>query len=246
MTTHITVPNVIPRIQYIADGALDTFTYPFPIFTAADLQVYFDEIPQTTGFTVTNAGESGGGTVVFDAPPAADTRITLRRYLTVERRTDFQESGEFRAKVINDELDFLTASIQQVIDDLSRTISLSPSDGDAGIVLPDKAVRSRKAVIFDENGNLTASKDDFDQLSASASDARASADDAAASASNAANAASNARLERSGVAGARAAAERAARNAIASAAAIQAAPVNHGTHLYLLSQGFGANPSGSF
>lgn len=242
MAEHIHVPDVVPRVQYIATGALTSFIYPFPIFAEPDLEVYLDDALQSDGYSVAGVGASQGGTVTFDVAPSANTTLTLRRRLSISRQTDFQEAGEFRAKVINDELDYLVAALQQLADDLNRSITLSPTDGDATIVLPDKTTRARKAVIFDENGNLVASQDDFDQLSASASIARTSADEAAISAANAANSETSSASSANVAASSAAASSASADNAAGSAAAAQAAPVSHGTHLYLLSQGFGSSP----
>ena len=42
MAEHITIGDVAPRVQYVADGAQAAFTYPFPIFDDADLEVRLD------------------------------------------------------------------------------------------------------------------------------------------------------------------------------------------------------------
>lgn len=122
MVTHIQIGDVSPRIQYTADGVQTQFTYPFAIFQNADLQVYRNAALQSTGFTVSGAGNSAGGTASFTIAPTAGEVVTLARRLSIERVSDFQESGEFRSKVLNDELDYLTAVVQQVADDQSRAL----------------------------------------------------------------------------------------------------------------------------
>ncbi|HEB79657.1 MAG TPA: hypothetical protein ENI79_04195 [Rhodospirillales bacterium] len=80
--------------------------------------------------------------------------MTLRRRLDIQRASDFQESGEFRAKVINDELDVLTASVQQVNDDAGRSLRLSPTDAfETSLEIPDKTTRSNNYLAFDANGD---------------------------------------------------------------------------------------------
>ena len=111
---HIKIGDVEPRIQYVADGAQTVFTYPFPIFSAGNLAVHLDAARQTEGFAVSGAGNDAGGNVGFVVPPAAGVRVTLRRSLTVERQTDFQEGGELRAATLNDELDYQVAAIQEI------------------------------------------------------------------------------------------------------------------------------------
>lgn len=118
--THITIGDVSPRIQYTGDGTQTAFPFPFPIFAPENLTVYLDDAQATTGYTVTGAGNSAGGTVTFDTAPANGVRVTLIRSLSIQRVTDFQQGGAFRAKVVNDEMDYLTAALQQLQEALRR------------------------------------------------------------------------------------------------------------------------------
>ena len=152
MADHIQIGDIAPRKQYTADGEQVLFTYPFPIFKAADLEVYLDDTLQDTGFAVTGAGEDLGGEVTFDAAPSDGVAVTLRRRLTIARQSDFQESGAFRAQVINDELDFLTAALQQIADDARRSVQLSPTDPDVVLTLPDRTTRAGAFLAFDAEG----------------------------------------------------------------------------------------------
>ena len=157
MAEHIQIGDVTPRIQYTGDGAQVLFTYPFPIFTAADMEVYLDATKQASGYTVNGAGQSAGGDVTFAVAPATGVRVTLRRRLAIARTSDFQESGEFRSKVINDELDYLTAALQQVSDDGERALRLTATDPTAALTLPDKAARANMFLAFDADGDAIAS-----------------------------------------------------------------------------------------
>ncbi|MCW9039385.1 MAG: phage tail fiber protein [Rhodospirillales bacterium] len=161
MTDHITIGDVAPRIQYAADGAQTDFTYPFPVFADADMEAYIDDALKilTADYTVSGAGSSEGGVVTFASAPAAGVTVTLRRRLAIRRTTDFQEGGAFRAKVINDELDYQTAAIQQVADELSRVVRLDPTDADAALTLPRKADRASAFLAFDANGDPVAAVD---------------------------------------------------------------------------------------
>jgi hypothetical protein len=156
MNDHIQISDVTPRIQYAADGSQIEFAYPFAIFVEGDLEVYMGDAKETSAYTVLGVGTSYGGTVTFDTPPASGVIVTLRRSLAIERTTDFQQSGAFRAKVINDELDHLTAALQQVADDVSRTVRLRPTAADAGLELPSNDDRANKVLGFDANGDVVA------------------------------------------------------------------------------------------
>lgn len=157
MADHIQIGDLTPRKQYAADGIQIQFTYPFPIFKDSDLEVYLDTSLQKAGYAISGAGDDLGGEVIFDTAPASGLSVTLRRRLTIARHSDFQESGAFRAKVINDELDFLTAALQQVSDDLRRSVQLSPTDPDAVLTLPDQDTRANKFLAFDSSGTPVAS-----------------------------------------------------------------------------------------
>ena len=155
MADHIQINDVTPRIQYSANGTQTDFTYPFAVFADADLEVYEDAARKTltTHYTVSGAGDTGGGTVSFVTAPANGVVVTLRRTIAIQRTSDFQQSGELRASVINDELDTLTAAVQQVADDVARSVRLKPTDPTGSFELPDKATRAGGILGFDANGD---------------------------------------------------------------------------------------------
>ncbi len=156
MADHIQIGDIVPRKSHAGDGATTSFEFPFPIFTDADLEVYVDGVQKilNTDYTMTGAGQSAGGQVTISSAPDTDANILFLRRLTIARTSDFQASGEFRAKVINDELDFQTATLQQINDDLGRTIRLARTDAIATLELPDSTSRSNGILGFDENGDL--------------------------------------------------------------------------------------------
>jgi hypothetical protein len=154
MAEHIVIGDVAPRVQYVASGAQVAFTYPFPIFKPSDIEVFLDGLRQVSGFTVTGAGQSAGGTVTFATAPPAGAVVTLRRRLALQRVSDFQENGELRARVLNDELDYQVAALQQVADDLGRALQYDPTDVGATPVLPSRAARASRLLGFDAGGGL--------------------------------------------------------------------------------------------
>lgn len=153
MAEHITIGDVAPRVQYVADGVLADFTYPFPIFEEADLEIRLDGAVLTGGVSITGAGTSGGGSVSFTDPPANGTRVTLRRRLKIARATDFQDNGILRARSLNDELDYQVAAIQQVADDVAGSVRLDPADA-GNVVLPLRGARANRVLGFDGSGDL--------------------------------------------------------------------------------------------
>ncbi|MBC7908324.1 MAG: hypothetical protein H7Y60_16475 [Rhodospirillaceae bacterium] len=164
MIDHIQINDVTPRIHYHADGVQAAFTYPFAIFKETQLEVWLDDRQQNSGFTVSGAGSSGGGAVIFAVAPAAATQVTLRRRLALERLSDYQADGIIRAKTLNDELDYQVAAIQQVAEELGRTVKRAPASGSrADLTLPEP-VPGRSLKWNDSGTALTNSAGDFDAI----------------------------------------------------------------------------------
>lgn len=148
MSEHIKINNVVPRIQYVADGVTKVYEFPFSIFNKENIIVYLDETIITKNYTVTIGKNQTNGTVTFTTAPAAGVVITLIRDLEIERTSDFQEGGALRAKTLNDELDFQIACVQQIAENLNRTLVLPPyaTGNDLDLTLP--APQANKAIIW--------------------------------------------------------------------------------------------------
>lgn len=151
--THIKMPAVTPLVRYTANGTDIIYEYPFPIFASEDIQIFFDGVLQTQGFFISGAGDTNGGEVTFDTAPASGVVITILRQVPYERITDFLESGEFSAKSLNNELDYLMASVQQLQRDQEVMLRFAQSETTAITDLPSRNNRANKALGFDGNGN---------------------------------------------------------------------------------------------
>ena len=166
MTDHVKIYGVKPRIQYVADGVLTTYDFPFPIFQASDIEVYFNDVKQSSAtYTVQGVRDSDGGSVVFQTPPAQGTVLTLMRNLSIERTSDFQEGGALRADILNDELDYQIACQQQIAENLNRSLVLPPyaAGNDLDLTLPIPS--AGKAIVWNNDGtkleNSTVAVNDF-------------------------------------------------------------------------------------
>ena len=153
MAEHIRIGDVAPRVQYVGDGARTDFAFPFPVFDDADLEIRLGTVLLTGGYSVTGAGDSGGGTAILSAPPAAGETVTLRRRLTVERSSDFQDNGLLRARTLNDELDRLVAVLQEQRDEIGSTLRQDPGEVGGQMVLPLRPARANRLLGFDSNGD---------------------------------------------------------------------------------------------
>lgn len=151
MAEHILVQDIVPRIQYTADGINKTFETPFIIFNEDALDVYLDEEKITQGYTIQMDDEMRGQ-VVFETAPENGTLITLSRHLTIARTSDFQEGGSLRANTLNYELDYQTACLQELADNINRSMVLPPYavGSDTQLTLPTP--NPGKSIVWSQDG----------------------------------------------------------------------------------------------
>jgi hypothetical protein len=154
MAEHIRIGDVAPRVQYLGDGARTHFPFPFPIFADQDLEIRIGGVVLAGGYTVSGAGASAGGSVTLATPPGAGTTVTLRRRLRVERVTDFQDNGVLRARTLNDELDRLTAALQEQREEVTSAIRQDPAEVGGRVTLPLRSVRANRLLGFDAGGDV--------------------------------------------------------------------------------------------
>ena len=135
---HIKINPVQTKVKYTGNGAVYEFPTIFAFFEDDNVVVYLNGSIINSGYSVTGVGETDGGLVIFDTPPAEGDKIVILRKVVVERVTDFQEGGSFRAKNINDELDRMTAFCQQIEEEMSRCVKVEVTDDQDPKELIDK------------------------------------------------------------------------------------------------------------
>jgi hypothetical protein len=121
------VSDTVPYTSFSASGAA-TYNFNFKIHDTTDLVVIVAGQGKTLGadFSATIVAEPGeGGTVTFlpGRIPAADSGLVeMKRVLTVDRSTDYQEAGGFRQSVVDKDFDRSVMLTQQLEFSLSRTL----------------------------------------------------------------------------------------------------------------------------
>lgn len=153
MSNHIKIQGTSPRIQYVADGKLNAYEFPFVIFNPSDINVYFnDKVQDSDTYTVAISKNTEGGEVSFETAPTSGTIITIVRNLAIKRTSTFQEGGALRAKVLNNEFDYQMACQQQIADSLNRSMVLPPYavDTDVDLTLPTPS--AGKAIVWNADG----------------------------------------------------------------------------------------------
>ena len=196
------------------NGVTTVFPFTFKVFTSTDILVTYlnassveSVLVLTTNYTVSlNADQntSPGGSVTLLVAPATGTYITLTSQVANTQTLALTNSGGFYPESINNALDRTVIEIQQLAEELSRTLKFPKSDSSAlSSKVPSSSVRANKYLTFDSSGNPTVSANDIEYYSdlavASAASALTSKTSATASASSAAASATSAAASESQV-----------------------------------------------
>lgn len=153
-------------------------------------------------YTVSGAGDPSGGDITLTSSLSSDYKLIIDLDIPYTQETDYQEGDAFPAESHETALDKVTMLAKQNSIRSNRAIR-TPNDETTTVLLPRAEDRANKALIFDADGNVTVSTDDYeDQVQAvsdladdaadSATAALASQTAAATSETNAAASASNA------------------------------------------------------
>lgn len=158
-------------LQQTATGGQTVFDYDFPIFDETHIQVLktigtaSPVVVDPGDYTVQDVGEEAGGTITLDSGATAGHKYTMRLNVPEARTTDFQTSGDFFSRDLNQELDLQTQMIQQLRRDLNRAARLADDSLLTAVLLPDPEVG--KALIWaDTNGTLTNGTVEYQPLDA--------------------------------------------------------------------------------
>ncbi|EGP0325495.1 phage tail protein, partial [Salmonella enterica] len=125
----MSVPNQTPYIIYNANGLTTVFPFEFYIINSGDIQVSIDGTTVTSGYSVSGAGNSRGGNVIFLIPPKNGTVIMLERVVPTYRLTDYQDNGDLLADTVNKDFDRLWMAIQRSFLFLNRTLRVPEMAG---------------------------------------------------------------------------------------------------------------------
>lgn len=132
----MTVGTTESKVPYTGDGVQTSFAYNFPVPQASDMQVFLDEVLQSTGYTVNGAGDPNGGTVVFDTAPANLVIVTLNRVVQVTQNMDLVAYDRFPAETVESAHDKATLIDQQQQEQIDRSIKASIDTAAADYTFP--------------------------------------------------------------------------------------------------------------
>lgn len=152
----MSVTNQTPYKQFVAAPGATLFSSDFRVILGTDLVVRKDGVDQSTGFTISGLGNPSGVDVTFGVPMVGGEFIELLRQVPLTRLTDYQQSGDFLAPVVNVDFDRLWMALQdsQFLSNLA--ILLPVGDPLAPMSIPDVAARASRFLAFDALGQAIA------------------------------------------------------------------------------------------
>jgi hypothetical protein len=165
----MTISSTTVRNSYSGDGTTDTFTYNFKIFQDSDIQVIIRSANGTetiktitTHYTVTDAGVASGGTVVFTAGniPTNTETVVLRRNIPQTQAIDYIANDPFPAESHEEGLDRATMAIQQIQEEVTRSLKLSKTNTMTSTEFTvGAAARANKILAFDAAGEISVTQE---------------------------------------------------------------------------------------
>ncbi|MDA9796203.1 hypothetical protein N9B93_01155 [Candidatus Pelagibacter ubique] len=165
----MTISSTTVKNSYSGNGTLDTFNYTFKIFANADIQVIIRDATGTetvknltTHYTVTGAGSASGGTIVFTSGniPTATETVVLRRASPQTQSIDYIANDAFPAESHEEGLDRSMMAIQQLQEEVDRSIKLSRTNTmNSTEFTIGSNDRAGKIFGFDSNGELVVSQE---------------------------------------------------------------------------------------
>jgi hypothetical protein len=165
----MTISSTTVRNSYSGDGSTTTFSYTFKIFQDSDIQVIIRSANGTettktitTHYTVTGAGNAGGGSVIFTSGniPTSTETVVLRRNIPQTQSIDYIANDPFPAESHEEGLDRATMAIQQLQEEVTRSLKLSKTNTMTSTEFTVGAsARANKILAFDTNGELSVTQE---------------------------------------------------------------------------------------
>ena len=165
----MTISSTTVRNSYSGDGSTTTFSYTFKIFQDSDIQVIIRSANGTettktitTHYTVTGAGVSAGGTVIFTSGniPTSTQTVVLRRNIPQTQAIDYIANDPFPAESHEEGLDRATMAIQQIQEEVTRSLKLSKTNTMTSTEFTvGAAARANKILAFDTNGEISVTQE---------------------------------------------------------------------------------------
>ena len=165
----MTISTTTVSQSYSGNGSTTAFTFTFPINSTSELKVI--ERSATGAETVKSVGTgsanyaivdngASGGTVTMVTAPAAGTTLVLIRDTSLTQESDYVENDPFAAETHEDALDKLQMQIQEVQEEVDRSMKISRTNTMTSTEFTNSATdRASKVLAFDSSGELSVTQE---------------------------------------------------------------------------------------
>lgn len=161
----MSISTTTPYVTAAGNGATTVFPYTFKINTTADLVVTLvNDTTQvetaqalTTDYTVSGAGNIGGGNVTMLVAPATGYTLMIRQGAAITQLTDIKNQNPYSPVSVENALDKLTMVAQELKFLIDKCIKAPETEVPAAAVvtLPGSLQRISGYLGWDSSGNLT-------------------------------------------------------------------------------------------
>lgn len=128
---------------YAGNGSTTVFAYTFRILDQTHLRVVLTNaagvetvLALTTHYSVSGVGSSGGGSITMVTAPATGETLTVVRDVPFTQETDYQNQGAYYAETVEDAIDLLTMTDQQLAESIGRSVTLPVASTITDLTLP--------------------------------------------------------------------------------------------------------------
>jgi len=132
----VTVSTTSIKNSAAGNGSTTAFSFTFKVFASSEVKVYVRtdstgaetlkaEGTGSANYSVSGVGSASGGTVTFVTAPASGETVVIRRNTAQTQGTDYVENDPFAAEDHETALDKLTHIVQEVQEQLDRSIKAS-------------------------------------------------------------------------------------------------------------------------
>lgn len=129
------------KVRYSGNDSTTVFPLTFPFLEDSHLEVIVadeNDVQTTlvldTDYSVSGAGGSSGSVTypISGEPLPAGHTITINRVVPLKQLTDFENQGGFFAETHEDAFDYVTMALQQMQEELDRSVKVSVTSGESG------------------------------------------------------------------------------------------------------------------
>lgn len=150
----MTISSTTARVSYNGNSSLVTFAVPFYFLADAHLLVTkytvatdtYTTLTLTTDYSVSGAGSLSGGSITCVVAPATGTQIIITRNVPYTQETNYIENDPFPAEVHEQALDKLTMEVQQLDEQVDRSIKMPITSSLTDVELPNFTGKSEYIV----------------------------------------------------------------------------------------------------